>query len=429
MTLLGHSSAVIVGQMATTNVKHAPAVIADAKTASSPKNGVSSHNPDQELIITRMILKNWRNFKHVDVRLGNRVFIVGPNASGKSNLLEVFRFLRDIARPTGGLQSALSALGGLRKVRCLAARKKPDVEIEIHLGKPSDIEPQWRYQIGLTQRPGDKGPPYLRYERIFSRDGFSKIRPDSDDKSDPERLTQTLLEQKFANVDFREISRLLERVTYLHLVPQLVRHAEEFSGPKFIGDPFGLQFMKRLSETAPRHRTEMLKNIEKGLKVAVPHFKELRYVEDKQGHPHVEVVYDHWRAAGARQREDQFSDGTIRLLGLFWALLESEGLLLLEEPELSLNNDIIRQIPALMHKLNSLLRRQIIVTTHSYALLSDKGIGLEEVLVLKPNPDGTIVSPADKMADVRALVEGGMKVGEAVLPLTNPEDVLQMSFL
>ena len=53
--------------------------------------------------VTRLILKNWKNFPSVDVALGARVFLVGPNASGKSNLLDAIRFLRDVV-VEGGLQ-------------------------------------------------------------------------------------------------------------------------------------------------------------------------------------------------------------------------------------------------------------------------------------------------------------------------------------
>ena len=51
---------------------------------------------------TRLKLENWRNFLTVDVQLQRRVFLVGPNASGKSNVLDALRFLRDIADPQGG---------------------------------------------------------------------------------------------------------------------------------------------------------------------------------------------------------------------------------------------------------------------------------------------------------------------------------------
>jgi len=381
------------------------------------------------MIVTRLILKNWRNFRQVDVPLGDRVFLIGPNAAGKSNLLEVFRFLRDIAKSGGGLQGAIKDLGGLKKIRCLAARQDPIVEIEVHFGEPGAVTPEWRYQIALTQHKGAKALPVISHERIYHQDKLVNERPDELDKKDNERLTQTYLEQTFANKDFRDVAKFLEKVTYLHLVPQLVRHADEFVGPRFTGDPFGLQFMRRLADADKKHRTFLLKKIEKALSVAVPHFKELRYVEDKRGNPHVEVRYTHWRAVGARQQEDQFSDGTIRMLGLFWALLESDGLLLLEEPELSLNNEIVRQIPSLMHEIAGAKRRQVIVSTHSYALLSDQGIGLEELLLLTPSSEGTEVRQASSKRVARALVEKGMSVGEAVLPLTNPTATYQMSLL
>ncbi|HEC14719.1 MAG TPA: chromosome segregation protein SMC, partial [Rhodospirillales bacterium] len=45
--------------------------------------------------VLRLSLENWRNFRKVDVPLQQRVFIAGPNASGKSNLLDAIRFLQD----------------------------------------------------------------------------------------------------------------------------------------------------------------------------------------------------------------------------------------------------------------------------------------------------------------------------------------------
>ena len=63
------------------------------------------------MLITRLALKNWRNFKAVDVSLRERVFVIGPNASGRSNLLDVLRFLRDVAKPGGGLQRAVAERG------------------------------------------------------------------------------------------------------------------------------------------------------------------------------------------------------------------------------------------------------------------------------------------------------------------------------
>ena len=72
---------------------------------------------------TRLRLSNWRNFKDVDIELRGRVFVVGPNASGKSNLLDAIRFLHDIAKPGGGLVNAIADRTDLKHVRSLHATR------------------------------------------------------------------------------------------------------------------------------------------------------------------------------------------------------------------------------------------------------------------------------------------------------------------
>lgn len=67
--------------------------------------------------ITHLSLKNWRTFKNLDV--GQRLVVIGPNASGKPNLLDAVRFSRDLSSPGGGLQDAVASRGGLGRVRCL----------------------------------------------------------------------------------------------------------------------------------------------------------------------------------------------------------------------------------------------------------------------------------------------------------------------
>ncbi len=71
----------------------------------------------------RIRLENWRNFLEADVTLGKRAFLVGPNASGKSNFLDSFRFLRDVAEPQGGFQRAVAERGSVSQIRSLHARR------------------------------------------------------------------------------------------------------------------------------------------------------------------------------------------------------------------------------------------------------------------------------------------------------------------
>ncbi|MBY0497861.1 MAG: AAA family ATPase [Cyanobacteria bacterium] len=378
------------------------------------------------MVVRHLSVKNWRNFRTIDVSLSDRVFIAGPNASGKSNLLDIFRFLRDIAKPGGGLQHAVAQRGGVSKLRCLAARRYPDIEIEVQVADDLSTKDVWTYGLGIKQEARGYRLPLLAYERVM-RSGRSVLnRPDSDDEQDPLRLTQTHLEQIAANQRFRDIAKFFETSLYLHLVPQLLRHPEAFPGPGLPGDPFGRNFLDRIARTSERVRNSRLKRIEAALVVAVPQLKNLSYVTDETGIPHLEAVYKHWRPLGARQREDQFSDGTLRLLGLLWSLLEGDSLLLLEEPELSLNAGIVRKLPSLIHRLQKVRHRQVVITTHSAELLSDSGIGGEEVLLLEPTSDGTRVSAASDSAEIKALLEGGINVADAALPKTVPSQVSQL---
>jgi len=371
------------------------------------------------MIISRLVLKNWRNFRVLDVQFTDRVFIIGPNASGKSNLLDAFRFLRDVAKPGGGLQRAVAQRGGLSKVRCLAARKEPDVEIEVELSEEGTA-PQWRYAIGITQEVRGYRQPILRFEKVWSNGRLILERPDADDKLDNLRRTQTHIEQINSNADFREIAKFFESIRYLHLVPQLLRNPEAFQGPSIPDDPYGRNFLEMVAKTPEKTRKSRLRRIEDALRQAVPQLKGLTDAKDDAGIPHLEATYTHWRPNAGRQREDQFSDGTIRLIGLFWSLLEGESPLLLEEPELSLHSGIVAKLPALFHRLQRKRKRQIFVSTHSGDLLSQKGIGGEEVVMLRPDKEGTIVELASSIDEVRDLLDAGLSIADVALPRTAP---------
>jgi predicted ATPase len=373
-------------------------------------------------------LKNWRNFRSVDVDLQERVFIIGPNACGKSNFLDSLRFLRDLAAPGGGLQKAVSDRGGISKIRCLSARQNPKIEISVSLADSPDQDPTWKYEIGLTQQIRGYRQPILAYERVWKHDQLLVERPNDDDEKDDLRLTQTYLEQVNSNSEFREIVKFCELILYLHLIPQLVRHPEMFSMPGISEDPFGRTFLERVTKTPEKTRTKRLKKINDALKFAVPQLKDLVATKDEMGIPHLEAVYEHWLPNAGKQKEDQFSDGTLRLIGLLWSLLESDSLLLLEEPELSLNLAIIKKLPALIYRLQRKKKRQVILSTHSYDLLSDEGIGGEEVLLMTPTSEGTEVRIASKVEEIKQLLEGGLSVADAAFPQITPPQIEQLTF-
>jgi len=374
------------------------------------------------MLISKLTLKNWRNFKSIDIDLTERVFIVGANASGKSNLLDAIRFLKDIVKPGGGLQSSLTQRGGMSKVRCLSARKSPDIEIEVELSEtPGDV--CWRYAIGITQQSRGQRLPVLRFERVWKNGAPVITRPEQSDRDDDMRLTQTYLEQISANKDFRPVAQFLDSVRYLHLVPQLLRSSEQYKGAATPDDPYGRNFLEMIARTPEKTRRSRLKKIEGALKQAVPQMSGLVDMKDDAGVPHLEVLYEHWRPNAGRQREDQFSDGTLRLIGLFWSLLDGDSPLLLEEPELSLNAAIVRRLPNLFSQLLRRKSTQIFVTTHSWDLLSDKGIAAEEIVVLTPSSEGTKAQVGAQNEAIRTMLESGLSAADAALPLATPENL------
>lgn len=380
------------------------------------------------MIISRIKLTNWRNFQTVDVQLGRRVFLVGPNASGKSNFLDALRFLRDIAKSEGGgLQKAVSERGGVSKIRCLAARRNPQIEIEIHLSESQDLSPIWKYALSIKQESRGYRQPYVEFEKVWKGEKLIIDRPDEYDKKDKVRLNQTHLEQINANSSFRDIAKFLDSIHYLHLVPQVLRHPETFAGSVVGDDPFGRRFLERVVQTPEKRRRSRLKKIEQALQLAVPQLSRLADSRDERGVPHLEAVYKHWRPDAGKQSEEEFSDGTLRLIGFLWSILDGDSLLLMEEPELSLHRGIISKIPGLIWRVQNKKKRQIIISTHSYDLLSDQGISGDEVLMLTPDVEGTKVELAISQRDVKALLESGLSVAEATIPKTEPENIGQLS--
>lgn len=156
--------------------------------------------------INRLGLKNWRNFKSADIAVNDRLVIVGPNASGKSNLLDALRFLRDVAGIGGGLQQAVKTRGGIGHVRCLAARNynKGIVALEIGLTAAGGV--QWHYELHFNAESRGHHRPIVSQEIVKRDDEVVLNRPDRDDKEDPELLTQTALEQVRSNRDFRVVA-------------------------------------------------------------------------------------------------------------------------------------------------------------------------------------------------------------------------------
>jgi len=84
------------------------------------------------MLIEKIIVENFRSFKELCIELNDFNVFIGPNAAGKSNFLQIFRFVRDIINL--GLANAISMQGGIEYLR------------NLHIGK-SIGETRFRFEI------------------------------------------------------------------------------------------------------------------------------------------------------------------------------------------------------------------------------------------------------------------------------------------
>ncbi len=372
-------------------------------------------------------LRNWRNFGNVNFELTNRVFIIGANAAGKSNLLDVFRFLKDVT--TDGLQKAVNARGGIKKLRYLNARSQNYIEVFVRLIDTEKEEPiEWTYtlQFNSAGGPHEKRDINIKLEKITRNKDVLLDRKYV--VGDYLSNQFTYLEQPAMNMEYRALYECFKGISYVNIIPQLIRESDSFIPSVAAEDFYGRNLLESISAAPIKERKSRLNVINRILKLAVPQFSNLEYAQDEKGRPHLQVKYEHFRPQGAYQREDQFSDGTLRLLGIIWAILDGSGVLLLEEPELYLHSEIVKQLPMFIanaQKSKLAKNRQVIISSHSFDLLNTDTIDLDEIMILEPGKEGTNVERASMSEVARAKIEAGYTPADAVIPNVTPKGIME----
>lgn len=81
------------------------------------------------MAIRKIRATNFKNFRELEIELGKFNVLVGANASGKSNFIQIFKFLRDIAK--SGLDNAISMQGGVRYLRNINIGSSENLSITV----------------------------------------------------------------------------------------------------------------------------------------------------------------------------------------------------------------------------------------------------------------------------------------------------------
>jgi predicted ATPase len=102
-----------------------------------------------EQTITRIKVSNFKSFDDMTTELRKFNVIIGANASGKSNFVGIFKFLKDVFAV--GLDNAVAMQGGVDSIQNMNIRSKKDLTIEL-LMRPKAEDAQFPISMKLGKR-------------------------------------------------------------------------------------------------------------------------------------------------------------------------------------------------------------------------------------------------------------------------------------
>ena len=356
--------------------------------------------------ITRAWAKNYRSISEAEIELDPLTVLVGPNASGKSNWLDVLRFIKDALR--FDLEVAISQRQGIEAICHSNSRaEQPHIGVGIAAtvrSRHTDRDYAYiRYGFALTQKKegmysvsqeygiisdGDEDSPVFGFSIQDDHIEFSKnpapldleamLRlKDSDDLEITDLALPALVRvarrralrdheqddylSPLVSDVFRQLHRNLTTARFYHIFPNTIKGPQR-PGSTYLLDEDASNLASTIWEIKREFPLTMVR-IREALSLLVPGVSDLE-VNPVGGYLAVRLKH------GSGPRANWFdlsqeSDGTVRLLALLVALNQRRLLPLIgiEEPELTVHPGSLAVLADLINE--AALRSQVIVTTHS----------------------------------------------------------------
>ena len=400
-------------------------------------------------MIKKIRISNFKSFKDLEIGLGNFNVLIGANASGKSNFIQIFKFLKDIAK--FGLDNALSEQGGIEYLRNINIGSSKNFSLEVvsnreyrravEKGKKligiETYEAIYKFAIKfrkkgkgfeiaedkLTEKCNLVGLKKTRKGEIEEKEklgsgeiitsninGRVKVEPnlpkelsiydddllphfiiDEDDLS-PLFIREKRLKPKtlLLKTPLVFLSNIFNYISIYDFDPKLPKRATTIIGKAELEeDGRNLAIvLKNIIENKEKERK--LRNLVKDILPFVDTLDVEKFA-DKSLLFTLQESYTKKQALPA----SLISDGTINITALIIALyFETKLLTIIEEPERNIHPYLISKVTDMMKEASQ--RKQIIVTTHNPEIV--KYAGIENILLISRNNDGfsTISRPYEK---------------------------------
>ncbi|MDI3473508.1 MAG: hypothetical protein PWQ48_1789 [Thermotogaceae bacterium] len=394
--------------------------------------------------VKKVDVKNFRSFKEVQVELGEFNVMIGANASGKSNFVQIFQFFRDIK--DHGLDNAISMQGGVEYLRNMALGTTENFSLKLIFDtKPSKYqrvrvkggkgwifiktyETTYEFELGFKKGGAEfevlndrivQKCEFAKFEKekleklgrgkIFVFRSKNKIKVEiSKDKKEIPLSKDDLFSPFLLDIELPANTLLLQNPVIAAFIPLSFRLGKAFDISIYDFDP---KLPKKATPVAGKAVLEedgsnlsiivksIIENKEKKRKFLNLVQDLLPFTKDLG----VEKFAD--KSLLFKIREKYFnetylpasliSDGTINILALIIALyFENKALTIIEEPERNIHPYLISKVVDMMKEASK--DKQIIVTTHNPEMV--KNAGLENLLLVTRTEEGfsKISRPADK---------------------------------
>ena len=373
------------------------------------------------MFIERLRVTNFRSFRELELELSPLSVLVGANASGKTNFVQLFRFLRDVANE--GFESAIALQGGAELVRNLRVGTSDPLTVEVegkfpsrrasNQARPTPIHYRYNLRIEFTRgragyRVTEESLGILfefreaeQYEVTLTRHGsrvemeipkvfFADGRQQQRDLS----LSKMGVSQSLLQISWRLLplepesvfASLAELGTFLRTIV-----AYDFD-VRAMKRPARLEARPRLEESGENLASTLRELFRSSDRRRAFHQKLQQFLPEVQGlsvqvGPEKSVSYSLREQHLGQRRLPSYrlSDGTVELTALIVALyFTPTRLLIIEEPERHLHPALIGRL--MYHLKETIWRRQILVTTHNPEMV--RHTPLESLFLVQRDREG-----------------------------------------
>lgn len=372
-------------------------------------------------------IRHYKSLDDVSIEFSERITVlVGPNAVGKSNVVDSLRFVRDAI--ASDLEHAVSSRGGMSRVRQYS--KTRPYKVSIQLGFTQDL-------LGPQSRPAD-------YEFSIESLTASNYSVDHEKATyfEQDRTTDQLRKSELTR-DRSGVATTSNDNRPIRLAPDqlaLGHRATMLAGgwplERFVRDwQFSSIYPNRLREPSTPDKDSVLAEdgrnwasvikalrrtlrgrqaldrICEAMKAVVPTFEDVTVASVGSylvpnfkfgGRGNDKVVFD----------PVQLSDGTLRIFGILLALYQTPApkLLVIEEPEQTVHPGVLSVLADAFREVAE--TTQLIITTHSPNLIDH--FQTDEVRVVSLDQGMTKVSRIKK-TQMEAVKRGLMSMQEFML--------------